>query len=94
MEVFFKLPEGVQCEGIQIESSGNVRVLTFVREGNESNLEISSKAVVATEGAFAGSLLVEVPVPAELKRPGGELILKYAGDDTTKDTLKFLRNDS
>ena len=88
MEVFFKVPEGVQCEGIQVVHSGNESVLTFIAGGNPARLQVSSKAVLSEEGSFAGSLLVEVPIPLELQTSGNEFIVRVSGDSSNWFTWK------
>lgn len=92
MKVFFRLPEGVECEGIHIDSLGNSRIVTFFEIGHSSSSQIHSKAVLATEGAFAGALLVEVPIPIELRDKGDQVTLKLHGDEETRFTWTVTGN--
>lgn len=91
MDVFFQVPEGVQCEGIQIETLGNESTIAFLDA--KAGAPVDSKAVVATEGAFAGNLLVKVPNPGGGNGTRTEYVLRVEGDPSSFYTWKSTEAD-
>jgi len=85
--VYFLPPEGVECEGVHIEKSGNVRTLTFLRADGDSSSLVSSAAVLSADPPWEGSLRVTIEIPKGISQNGGELILKYSGDESYTDTM-------
>ena len=88
MQVFFDPPQEVGCDGIQLQGAGADQVVAFVRGGNPAGLAIHSRAVSQETGPFAGSLMVEVPIPPESRQAGGEFRLRFAGEAETQYTWK------
>ena len=92
MEVFFKVPEGVQCEGIQVTHTGNEAVLTFIQEGNPAELQLTSRAVLSEEGPFVGSLIVDVPISKAARSSGNKFVMRVSGDSSTTYSWKPIKS--
>jgi len=90
VQVFFRVQDGDPCAGVLVEKSGSENSLTFLKEQPSSSGSLFFVAVKNDEGAFADSLLVEIPVPPELQLPGREFYLSFSGDTTTRYTSRVL----
>ena len=87
--IYFRVPDGVDCEGVRIEQSGTTRTLTFVRSSDDASPNVDSRAVLSDDLPWVGCLRVEVPLPEGLRRDGGDLTLAYKGANAAGGRWSF-----
>ena len=88
--LYFLVTNGEECEGVRVSSLLDATVLTFIRKNPDGSPPfVDIKAEISNDPISKGSYRVGLPLSEKMLLEGGDLKIKFAGDDSRSIIFKY-----